>query len=101
MRSPTAEAVFSAYPEVNAVSAGLNPDAKRPVSADLVEWADIIFVMENNHRNRLCRKFKDLLRAKRLIVLDIPDEYDYMDPELIRILKVKVPQYAQIHEAIT
>jgi predicted protein tyrosine phosphatase len=93
LRSPTAESVFSGQPGVNVMSAGTNADADNPVSADLVEWADLIFVMEEHHRRKLNAMFGSLLRAKRLIVLGIPDNYDYMDPGLVKILRERVPRH--------
>jgi len=90
LRSPTAEAVFSTYEGIQAIGAGTNKDAETPVSGDLIEWADIILVMEKSHRNKVSKKYKELLKDKRLIVLDIPDNYDCMQPELIQILKAKV-----------
>jgi predicted protein tyrosine phosphatase len=96
LRSPTAEAVFSEYPNVNAISAGTNLDAETTVSGDLIEWADAILVMEKSHRNKIANKFKNLLQGKKLAVLAIPDNYEFMDPELIRILKNKVPKYVPI-----
>jgi len=95
-RSPTAETVFSTYPGVEAKSAGTNRDADTPISEDLIEWADVVLVMEKSHRNKLTRKFKSAFRTKRLVVLDIPDEYEYMDMELVRILQAKVPRYVRI-----
>jgi predicted protein tyrosine phosphatase len=92
LRSPTAENVFSKWPGVEAMSAGLNNDATTPVSADLIEWAQVIVVIEKAHRNKLAKKFKNNLRDKKVIVLDIPDEYEYMQPELIQLLKAKVPR---------
>ena len=96
LRSPTAEAVFSEYRNVNAISAGTNLDAETTVSGDLIEWADAILVMEKSHRNKIANKFKNLLQGKKLAVLAIPDNYEFMDPELIRILKNKVPKYVPI-----
>jgi len=49
-RSPTAESVYGDCPDVETASAGTSPDADTPLSAELVEWADIIFVMEKTHR---------------------------------------------------
>lgn len=91
LRSPTAEAVFAGWPGIEVDSAGLSPDAIVPLSPEQLEWADLIFVMENVHRARLARKFKRHLKGRRVIVLGIPDNYDCMDPELIGILKRKVP----------
>ena len=96
LRSPTAEAVFSAYPGIYAMSAGTNHDSVNPISADLIEWADVVLAMEKSHKNKLTKKFKSEFKCKRLVVLDIPDEFDFMDPELVRILKAKVHRYVRL-----
>lgn len=96
LRSPTAEAVFANYEGLRTLSAGTLPDAKTPMSADLIEWADVILVMENSHRNRLNRQFGSLLKDKRLVVLGIPDNYGYMEPALVEELKRKVPPLLQL-----
>jgi predicted protein tyrosine phosphatase len=93
LRSPTAEQVFSTRQDIECTSAGLNHDAENPVTPELVGWADIIFVMERAHRNKLNSKFRPYLGKARVICLDIPDNYDYMDPELVRLLKVKVNRH--------
>ena len=74
-------------------SAGLGNDAEVPVSPELLAWADMIFVMEKAHRNRLSAKFGRHLNGKRVICLDIPDDYDFMDTMLIRLLKQKVVRF--------
>jgi predicted protein tyrosine phosphatase len=56
------------------MSAGLNNDAENPVTPEGLSWADIVFVMEKAHRNKLSAKFKAHLKEKRVICLDIPDE---------------------------
>jgi predicted protein tyrosine phosphatase len=93
LRSPTAEKVFSDNPNLKVASAGLDNDAVITLTPELIEWADLIFVMEKNHQNRLQKKFKKYLTKQRIISLNIPDEYDYMDPALIEILKSTVPKY--------
>jgi predicted protein tyrosine phosphatase len=90
LRSPTAEQVFATWPDVATDSAGLGNDADVPLSPEQLAWADIIFVMEKAHRNRLATRFKRHLNGKRVICLDIPDEYDYMQPELVMLLEKKV-----------
>ena len=90
LRSPTAESVFSNRPGFEVASAGLNPEAEIPVSPELIEWSDVIFVMEKTHRNKLSKKFRAHLKAKRVICLDIPDEFEFMDPALVRLLEAKV-----------
>ena len=93
LRSPTAEAVFAETPGIDVDSAGLNNDAIVPLSPEQVEWADLIFVMENTHREKLNRKFRRLLKSQRVIVLGIPDNYRYMDPALVKILRQKVSPF--------
>ena len=93
LRSPTAEQIFSAWPDVETDSAGLAWDACVPVSPEQIEWADIIFVMEKAHRNKLSAKFESHLNGKRVICLDIPDHYEYMQPELIELLRAKVGMF--------
>lgn len=90
LRSPTAEHVFADWAGIDTRSAGLNNSAEIPVSPDLLEWADLIFVMEKAHRNKLSKRFKSYLQHQKIICLNIPDEYDYMDEALIRILHQKV-----------
>lgn len=72
LRSPTAEAVFADHQKVEVDSAGLNKDAEVPLSEEQVEWADLILVMEKEHRNRLNRKSGKALGGKRIVVLNIP-----------------------------
>jgi predicted protein tyrosine phosphatase len=95
LRSPTAEQVFSGRPGFEVASAGLNPEAETLVSADLLEWADVIFVMERTHRNKLSKKFRAQLRSKRIICLDIPDEFEFMNPALVRLLEAKAGPFFQ------
>ena len=90
LRSPTAEAVFAEYPGIEVESAGIDRDAETPVGADAIAWADLILVMEKTHRRKLTAKFQYCLKDKRIVCLDIPDNYEYMDPELVEILEQKM-----------
>lgn len=92
-RSPTAEIIFSENPNLETRSGGLSDESPHVLDADDLEWADYIFVMTANHKNKLQDKFRNFLKDKKVIVLDISDEYDYMDPELIEILKKKVSKF--------
>jgi predicted protein tyrosine phosphatase len=93
LRSPTAEQVFSSWPGVETDSAGLGNDANVPLAPEQLAWADTIFVMEKTHKIKLSKKFKSHLNGKRVICLDIPDEFDYMQPELIRLLESKAGKF--------
>ena len=90
-RSPTAEKLWSRHPRINSRSAGTSSSARRKVSASDISWADIIMVMETKHKNRLQAEFSRLLNYKTIHVLDIPDNYHYMDEALIEELEALVP----------
>lgn len=85
--------MFAEYPEVEVDSAGLNDDAVVRLSPEQIEWADLILVMERNHRTKLNRKFREYLGGKRVVVLGIPDEYDYMEARLVEILKERCARF--------
>lgn len=89
-RSPTGEQVWRNHLGIAVRSAGTSPRAKRTVSVKDIEWADVIFVMEEKHKSRLKAQFTRLLNYKDIQVLDIPDEYQFMDEELVEIMKQSV-----------
>jgi predicted protein tyrosine phosphatase len=90
LRSPTAEAVFAEYEGLEVESAGIDHDAETPLSSEAIQWADTIFVMEKSHRSKLSQKFQPWLKGKRVICLDIPDKFEYMEPALVELLQKKV-----------
>ncbi|ANB18910.1 Protein-tyrosine phosphatase, low molecular weight [Dokdonella koreensis DS-123] len=85
--------MFADWPGIETQSAGLGNDAGNPVSPELLAWSDLIFVMEKVHRDKLSKKFRSHLKGRRVICLDIPDEYDYMDPVLVQLLHEKVVRF--------
>lgn len=93
LRSPTAEHIFASWPGIETDSAGLGTDADVPLSPEQLAWAEIVFVMEKVHRNRLSARFRRHLNGKRIVCLDIPDEYAYMQPELVRLLEAKAGRF--------
>ena len=93
LRSPTAEQVFANWPGVETDSAGLGGDASVPLSPEQIHWASMIFVMEKAHRSRLQQRFRAHLNGKQVICLDIPDNYEYMQPELVALLEAKVGNF--------
>ncbi|MBU1044186.1 MAG: low molecular weight protein tyrosine phosphatase family protein [Candidatus Omnitrophica bacterium] len=93
LRSPTAEIIFSEKEGFNVLSAGLNNDAEIPLTSELVEWSETIFVMEKAQRNKLQKKFRKNLKKQRVICLDIPDDYEYMQPELVKLLEHKLDNF--------
>jgi predicted protein tyrosine phosphatase len=103
LRSPTAEQLFSTRPDLEVASAGTNHDAETPLDAELVQWADVIFVMEKTHRKKLQARFRRYLGGKRVICLDIPDDFAFMDAALIERLETKVsrflPALARVRDA--
>ncbi|UZE24737.1 phosphotyrosine protein phosphatase [Pseudomonas sp. B21-056] len=92
-RSPTGEASWRRRPGFSASSAGTSSNARKPIGPADIRWADVIFVMERKHEHRLRAEYARLLEHKRLHVLDIPDDYRYMDPELVDMLERAVMTY--------
>lgn len=95
-RSLTAEKIFSGVNEYDVRSGGTEANARIKVTDGHIGWADLIFVMEKKHSRRIKNKFGDLLYDKKIICLDIPDEYQFMDEELIELLKSRVAEYIDI-----
>jgi protein-tyrosine phosphatase len=92
-RSRTAEAIFKNNHDHKFRSAGTEKDARIKINEKLIGWADIIFVMEKNHKQRLQDKFPELMTEKQIIILDIEDKYQYMDEELILSLRASVSPF--------
>lgn len=92
-RSRTAETIFKNDQVHHVKSAGTDDGAKVRVSEKILDWADIIFVMEDKHKQRIKEKFNTASIIKKIVVLEIPDDYQYMDPELIDIIKTSVSPY--------
>ncbi len=92
-RSATAETIYQKHPFHQVRSAGTAQNARIKINAKHIDWADLIFVMEKKHKQRLQESFESALIGKQLIILDIPDEYGYMDEELIAEIDAKVAPY--------
>ena len=92
-RSPTAERVFAVGYGIRTRSAGTSRHAKHTISNKDIAWADLIFVMEHKHKQNIKEKFSKQLQNKKVFVLDIPDDYHYMDEALIEVLKTALIPY--------
>ena len=91
-RSPTAETIYKNHPSILARSAGTSPSARIKINQKHIDWAEVIFVMEKKHLQLIEQKFGNSARQKT-IILNIEDEYQYMDEELVEELKTKVAAY--------
>ena len=89
-RSLTAEKIFDGVNGIQARSAGTEPSARIRVTAGHLSWADLIFVMEKKHSRRLQEKFPEAIANKNIICLHIPDDYEFMQPELVDLLEASV-----------
>lgn len=94
MRSATAETVFSSE-GYRAISAGTARSARTGLDEEMIKWADIVFVMEKKHRDHIRETFDGVSKKKKIIVLDIPDTYYYMEEELVKLLKEKVKSHLE------
>ena len=95
-RSPTAEKIFDGVSGYSAKSAGTENGARVKVTEGLIGWADLIFVMEKRHAERMREKFAEALTHKKIICLDIPDHLTFMHPELIELLKDRLSEYVEL-----
>jgi predicted protein tyrosine phosphatase len=89
-RSPTAERIFSKDSRYACRARGFSSKSERTLHRSDIEWADVIFVMERYHAARLRGEHRAWLGDKPVHTLDIPDEYQFMDPELIELLVDRV-----------
>jgi len=95
-RSLTAEKLFEGFSAYQVRSAGTQPEARIVITTGRIGWADIIFVMEKSHLQRIHRKFPQTLDGKRVVTLHIPDEYEFMQPELLDELRGKLGPYVEL-----
>jgi len=89
-RSRTAETIFKNNGHHDIRSAGTERSARIQINQNMINWADLIFVMEETHKKRILKKFEVDNNKQSLEVLDIPDDYEYMDKDLIEILELKL-----------
>ncbi len=86
-RSATAERIFGKDPALEARSAGTSADALVRVNARMLEWADVIFIMDGEQRQDLARMFPGHAAFDKVVCLEIPDRYEFLDPELVSLLR--------------
>ena len=93
MRSATAHKIYEHDARFEIKSAGTSYQAQTVLDNALLDWADTIVVMEKEHRNFIQRRFPNIYASKKNVCLYIPDEYDFMQPELIDLLKAKFEDF--------
>lgn len=96
-RSPTAETIYKNRKDIYVRSAGTEASARIKLNAKTILWADVIFVVEKKHKQRIEENFTHEAQDKSIIILDIPDEYKYIDEELIEDIKTKVDSYLSLN----
>jgi len=92
-RSPTAEEIYKKRNGFNVRSAGTETSARIKLNLKTILWADVIFVMEKKHKEKIIQNFGIDTIDKPIIVLEIKDEYQFMDAELVEDIEVKVNEY--------
>ena len=97
-RSLTAETIFKDVPEWEVRSAGTEKDARIKVTAGHLGWADVIVVMEKRHKERLRQKHPEALADKPCVCLFIADDYEFMDAELVTLLRAKMREHFPVME---
>ena len=97
-RSLTAEKMMEGMPGYEVRSAGTQPEARIVITEGHIGWADIIFVMEKSHLNRLWLRFPEALAGKRVVALHIRDDYEFMHPDLLDELHAKLAPFIDFGE---
>ena len=92
-RSATAERIFCKRADLDVRSAGTSEDALVRVSQRMLEWADLIFTMDELQGQALERMFPSHPALDRLICLDIPDDFTFLDPVLVGLLEERVNEH--------
>ena len=90
MRSRTAESIYSDDSRYIVKSAGISKKAKVRLTADLIIWADIVFVMESKYIDVIVDSHPIESMSKEIVSLDIPDTYYYMETLLVELIKSRV-----------
>lgn len=88
-RSRTAEYIFKNDDRFNIRSAGLSPKSDRKISENDLNWADLVFVMETGQRAKIWDLYRHL-ELPKIEVLNIPDDYEFMNDELIEMLTDRI-----------
>ncbi len=91
-RSPTAEKIFAEDYGIRTRSAGTSSSARHRINQRDLAWADIIMVMEERHKTIIKQQFHPH-DYKKIVVLDIADDFQLMDAELIALLQTSVSPY--------
>ena len=97
-RSPTAQALFRHDQRYEARSAGTSSVARNRVNSGHINWADQIFVMEPRHRQLLQQRFTNEVLGEPMVVLDIPDDYTFMDPDLVDLIRVRLSAHLEAND---
>lgn len=88
-RSVTAERMYRNDARLQVRAAGLRSESPRRVSETDLKWADVVFVMEREHKAILKKRFRSIT-LPLIDVLDVPDEYECMDPQLQELFRLIV-----------
>jgi predicted protein tyrosine phosphatase len=89
-RSPTAEKIYQKNDKISVKSAGISTKGNRQINEKDILWANLIVFMENWHKSKLTAQYRGTVQIPKTEVLNIPDEYKYMDDELVEIMKPQI-----------
>ena len=89
-RSPTAAYIYNSHPGIETKSAGVSSSAYIRLTVELLDWADVIFCMEEYHEQYIRREHPEAIASKKIHNLALPDYYEYMEPRLVSLIKERM-----------
>lgn len=100
MRSKTAEELYKNDERFSVASAGISESAAVQVHPELLAWADFVVVMEEMHRQYILTAYPDVMARKKILCLDIPDDYWFMDANLVLLINERFDERYQEENAM-
>lgn len=93
VRSLTAEHLYRPRPDLEVRSAGIAENAGVPLTRELFEWADHVFVFSKQQQKVIKERYRDAFNSKPVVCLRLPDRFEYKSPKLVMALREKVGPY--------
>ena len=99
VRSTTAELVYATRPDLEVRSAGVAEYAAVPLTQEMFDWADQIFVFSKWQLQLVQERFQSFTANKPVVCINVTDRFEYKSPKLIKKLTGRLEPYLGKPEA--